>query len=228
MTGMKQSPRTSLLLLAAVITVMILPAALQAQSPFRLKRMQKESVPINVTLMAGYNGMSEPAEIHQHRFENTNLTSNGGLALGLQGMVELDTVVVRIWVGAEVSYYRMYKRALYDDPDVHYIGEDTPVDAIESLWGLGANGILAFGPVLHVTLLLGGGLQYQDARIDSQLPIEGNLTEDRMIPVALAALNIILLEYDHGSIDAQLRGLKGFGDYGNIQFQSMLAFTFNF
>jgi hypothetical protein len=228
MTGMKQAPSTSILILIAVILTLILPAASQAQSAFRLKRTKKESVPINVSLMAGYNGMSEPAEILQARFENTNLTSNGGVALGLQGMIEIDTILVRIWGGAEVSYYRMFKRALYDDPDVHYVGEDALVDAIETLWGIGVNGFVAFGPVAQLTLLLGGGLQYQDARIDSQLPIAGNLTEDRMIPVAFAAIIVNLLEYDHGSIDAQFRGLKGLGDYGSIHFQSMLAFTFNF
>ncbi|MBE0645909.1 MAG: hypothetical protein IH600_17645 [Bacteroidetes bacterium] len=225
---MKRFSIESSFIVIALVLSLALPDAMYAQNSFRLKRTKKESIPINVALMAGYNGMSEPADILQDKFENTNLTSIGGLALGLQAMIELDTVLVRIWVGAEGGYYRMMKRALYDDPGVHYIGEEGPVEAIESLWGIGANAFVAFGPVAQMTLLLGGGMQYQDARLDKQLPIEGTLTEDRIIPVALAALNVMLLEYDHGSIDAQLRGLKGFGDYGNIQFQSMLAFTFNF
>ncbi|MFZ1728881.1 MAG: hypothetical protein WBQ23_11665 [Bacteroidota bacterium] len=225
---MKKVPRTSPLLLIAFIIALMLPTAMQAQSPFQLKRTKKESVAINVSLMAGNNGMSEPSEIYQGRFENTNLTANGGVAFGLQGMIELDTIIVRIWAGAEVGYYRMYKRALYDDPNVHYVGEDALVDAIESLWGIGGNVFVAFGPVAKLTLLLGGGLQYQDARIDSDLPIEGNLTEDRVIPAGLAAINVALLEYDHGSIDAQFRFLKGLGEYGSLHFQSMLAFTFNF
>jgi hypothetical protein len=225
---MKRLPTPTIFVIFALVLSLALPHAIQAQNSFRLKRTKKESTPINVALMAGYNGISEPAEILQDRFENTNLTSIGGPAFCLQAMIELDTLLVRIWAGAEGSYYRMMKRALYDDPGVHYVGEEGPVDAIESLWGIGANAFLAFGPVAHITIILGGGMQYQDARIDKQLPIEGTLTEDQVIPVAFAAVNVILLEYDHGSIDAQFRGLKGFGDYGNIHFQSMLAFTFNF
>ena len=53
----------SSLLVAAVLLSAVLPGAMHAQSPFRLKRTKKESTPINVTLMAGYNGMSEPANI---------------------------------------------------------------------------------------------------------------------------------------------------------------------
>ncbi len=225
---MKRSSITTLSLLAAMICTILLPSAMHAQSEFRLQRTKKESIPINFSLMAGYNGISEPAEILQDRFENTNLTSIGGVSFGLQGMIELDTLLVRIWAGADLGYYRMMKRALYDDPDVRYIGEEGPVDAIESLWGIGANAFLAFGPVARVMILIGGGMQYQDARIDKQLPLEGNLTEDQLLPVGFAALRLILFEYAHGSIDAQFRGLKGFGDYGNVHFQSMLSFTFAF
>ncbi len=224
---MKNAARTNSLLFALIMTL-ILSAAAQGQNSFRLQRTKKESVPINVSLLAGYNGMSDPAEVYQDRFENTNLTSNGGVALGLQAMIELDTLLVPIWAGAELGYYRMFKRALYDDPDVHFVGEDTRVEAIETLWGIGANAIVAFGPVARVTLIIGGGLQYQDARTDTNLPIEGNLTEDRVVPVALAALVAKLLQYDHGSIDVQFRGLSGLGDYGSFHFQSMLGFTFNF
>jgi hypothetical protein len=225
---MKRSHITHLSFSTALLLALLLPAAAPAQNEFRLQRTKKESIPINVSLMAGYDGISEPAEILQDRFENTNLTSIGGVAFGLQGMIELDTILVRIWAGADLGYYRMMKRALYDDPGVHYIGEEGRVDAIESLWGIGANGFLAFGPVARMMLLLGGGLQYLDARLDKSIPVEGNLTEDQVVPVGFAALRLILFEYAHGSIDAQFRGLKGFGDYGSIHFQSMLSFTFAF
>lgn len=206
-----------------------LPSVSQAQNPFRLKRTKKETVPINVTLLAGYNGISEPAEIYQDRFENTNLTAIGGFATGLQAMVEIDTLLTQLWIGGEVSYCRMYKRALYDDPGVYYTGEPgKPVDAIESLWAVGANAFVAIGPVWQFMLIVGGGTQYHDAVVDKDLPISGTLTRNRFIPVGMAALNIMLLEYDHGSIDAQFRGIKGIGDYGSVQFQSMLAFTFAF
>jgi hypothetical protein len=201
---------------------------LQAQDGFRLKRTKKESVPINVQVLAGYNGMSDPADKIQDIFDHTNLTSFGGVGVGLQGMIELDTIVTRIWAGAEVSYYRMAKRWLADDPGVYYPGEDLRVHAVETLWGLGANAVIALGPVYRVTLIFGPGIQYHDARVDSELQIEGNLYEDRIVPTALGSVNAQLLKYDHGSIDINFRGIWGFGDYGSFQFQSMLGFTFNF
>ncbi|MBN1448744.1 MAG: hypothetical protein JXA28_12505 [Bacteroidetes bacterium] len=200
-----------------------------AQSSFRLKRTKKETTPINAQLLAGYNGMSNPADIIQDMFEHTNLTSLGGLAVGIQGMIELDTVLTQIWVGAEVNYSRLAQRWLLEDPDVHFVGEaESQVDAVERLWGLGGNLLFAIGPVARLTLVFGPGLQYQDARIDTNLPIEGNLSEDRIIPTALGGVNLQLLVYDHGSIDANFRGVWGFGDYGSFQFQSLLGFTFNF
>ncbi len=207
---------------------MLASVHVQAQDGFRLKRTKKETVPINAQVLAGYNGMTTPANIIQDRFAHSNLTSYGGLAVGLQGMVELDTILTQIWVGAEVSYYRMAKRWLADDPAVYYPGENIRVDAVETLWGMGANLIFAIGPVSRFTLIFGPGVQYQDARVDSKLQIEGNLYEDRVIPTALASVNFQLLRYDHGSIDSNFRGLWGFGDYGSFQFQSMLGFTFNF
>jgi hypothetical protein len=227
---MNSTHGAGLFLLATLMFLTGLSPLAEAQSEsFRLKRSKKETVPINVQLMAGYNGMSDPAEFYQDRFENTNLTAIGGFAVGLQGMIEIDTMFAPVWVGADVTYFRMYKRALYDDPNVHYVGEpDMRVDAIEALWGLGINGFVAFGPVARMTLLVGGGMQYHDAVIDKKLSLVGTLTEDRIIPAGMAALNIILLAYDHGSIDAQFRGIKGFGEYGSIHFQSMLAFTFSF
>jgi hypothetical protein len=218
-----------MLTMAMLIIAVGLPSVSHAQSPFRLKRTKKETVPINVTLLAGLNGISEPSEFYQDRFENTNLTTIGGFATGLQAMIELDTLLTQVWIGGEVTYSRMYKRALYDDPGVYYIGEPgKPVDAIESLWAIGANAFIAIGPVWKFMLLIGGGTQYHDAAVDKDLPITGTLTNDRFIPVGMAALNITLLEYDHGSIDAQFRGIKGIGDYGSVQLQSMLAFTFAF
>lgn len=202
-----------------------------AQSSFRLKRTKKETVPINVQLLAGYNGLSTPADIIQDYYEGTNLTSLGGVAVALQGMVELDTLLTQVWLGAEISYYRMAQRWLADDQEVNYVGEtwaENPVDAVERLWGMGSNLLLAVGPFARFTLMGGPGLQYQQPRIDKELPIEGNLYEAQLIPTALANINFKLLIYDHGSIDANFRGLWSFGEYGSFQFQSMLGFTFNF
>lgn len=199
-----------------------------AQDGFRLKRTKKETVPITAAVLAGYNGLSTPADRIQDLFEHSNLTSLGGVAVGLQGMVELDTILTQIWVGAEVSYYRMAKRWLADDPEVYYPGEDIRVDAVETLWGLGANLIFAIGPVSRFTLIFGPGVQFHDGRIDKELRIEGRIYEDRVIPTALGSINFQLLRYDHGSIDANFRGLWGFGEYGSFQFQSMLGFAFHF
>ncbi len=202
-----------------------------AQSSFRLKRTKKESIPINAQLLAGFNGMSTPADIIQDHFENSNLTSLGGVAVALQGMVELDTLLTPVWVGAEISYYRMAQRWLADDQEVNYLGEtwaENPVDAVERLWGMGGNLLLAVGPFARFTLMGGPGLQYQQPRIDKDLPIEGHLYEAQLIPTALANINFKLLIYDHGSIDMNFRGLWGFGEFGSFQFQSMLGFTFSF
>lgn len=202
-----------------------------AQNGFRLKRTKKETVPINAQLLAGFNGMSTPADIIQDHYENSNLTILGGVAVALQGMVEMDTLLTQVWVGAEISYYRMAQRWLADDQEVTYIGEtwaENPVDAVERLWGMGGNLLLAVGPFARFTLMGGPGLQYQQPRIDKELPIEGHLYEEQLIPTALANINVKLLIYDHGSIDANVRGLWGFGEHGSFQFQSMLGFTFNF
>jgi len=202
---------------------------MQAQSTFRLKRTKKESVPINVQLLVGYNGMSDPAEIIQDIYEHSNLTILGGVAVGLQGMIAVDSILTTLWIGLEISYARMAQRWLLDDPNVHYIGEpDSRVDAVERLWGMGGNLLFAIGPISRVTLIFGPGMQYQDARVDKDLPMEGTLYEDRIIATALGSVNLQLLVYDHGSIDANFRGLWGFGEYGSFQFQSMLGFTFNF
>lgn len=228
-TGMKQRLAASLALFVALF---LIAGTLAAQDdPFRLKRTKKETVPINVQLLAGYNGMSDPAEVYQDSFENTNLTAIGGVSVGLLGMIEIDTLFTQVWLGADVRYFRMYKRALYDDPGVFYVGEPESggtVDAIEALWALETNAFVAVGPVWKFTLLFGGGMQYHIATVDKDLPLEGTLTADRMIPVVMAGLNFILLDYDHGSIDAQFRALKGIGDYGSLHVQSLLGFTFSF
>lgn len=227
---MKRTAHYTLLYATAGILLLLqLPAYAQGQETFRLKRVKKEHTPVNVVLMSGYSGLSEPADILQDRFEHTNLTSLGGVAFALQGLVEINTSVLPVWAGVEIGYYRLMKRALYDDPDVRYIGElDIRVDALETLWGIDAKALLSFGPVSRISLLFAGGAQYIDARIDKDLPIEGNLTEDRILPVVMVGASLLLLEYDHGSIDLQFRGLQGFGDYGSTLFQSMIAFTFGF
>ena len=179
--------------------------SLYAQSSFRLKRTKKESIPITAQVYAGYNGMSDPADKLQDIYEGSSLTSLGGLAVGVQAMIEIDTVLTRIWIGADVSYYRMAKRWLADDPEVVYPGEDIRVDAVERLWGAGANLIFGLGPIWRITIQGGPGFQYHDPRIDSDLQIEGNVYESKFIPTALLSFGFQLLKYDHGSIDAKFR-----------------------
>ena len=215
--------------LTTPLLLLFLTMNLTAQDGFRLKRTKKESTPFNAQVLVGYNALSTPADNIQDMFENSNLTSLGGVGVALQGMVELDTIVTRVWLGAEVSYYRMAKRWLADDPLVRYTDEDTTtVDAVETVWGLGGNLLMAIGPFARLTLIFGPGVQYQIARVDKDLPIEGNLYENRVIPTALASVNLQLLNYDHGSIDANFRGLWGFGEWGSFQYQSFLGFTFSF
>ncbi|MCB2206481.1 hypothetical protein KQI65_17180 [bacterium] len=219
---------TSLLLLTLLFLFGSITNVFAQEDGFRLKRTKKENVPINVQVLAGYNSMNNPADVLQDMYDGTNLTSAGGFATGLQGMVELDTLGLRVWLGAEVTYYRVYKRWLAEDPEVYYPGEDTDVDAVETLWGLGANAILAVGPFSRFTLIFGPGVQYLYGRIDKELTIEGNIFEAQIVPTMLGSVNFQLLRYEHGSIDANFRGLWGFGEYGSFQFQSLIGFTFNF
>ncbi len=214
--------------LIMLLFVGITADSLHAQSGFRLKRTKKESIPISAQVYAGYNGMSDPANKLQDLYEGSRLTSLGGLAVGVQAMIELDTLLTQVWLGADVSYYRMAKRWLADDPEVVYPGEDIRVDAVERLWGAGANLIVGIGPIWRFTIKGGPGFQYHIPSIDSELQIEGNIYESRFIPTALASFEFQLLTYDHGSIDTKFRGIWGFGDYGSFQFQSLIGFTFNF
>lgn len=232
MTGVLRYTDGTASILAAFILCFMLSGlaaeSLHAQSSFRLKRTKKETIPITAQVYAGYNGMSDPANTLQDFYEGSRLTSLGGLAVGVQAMIELDTLLTRVWLGADVSYYRMAKRWLADDPEVVYPGEDIRVDAVERLWGVGGHLIVGLGPIWRITIEGGPGFQYHDPRIDSDLRIEGNIYESRFVPTALLSFGFQLLSYDHGSIDAKFRSIWGFGDYGSYQLQSLLGFTFNF
>ncbi len=198
-----------------------------AQSRFQLRRTKKESVPVNATLYAGYNGMTEPTDIMQDMFDHTNETSWGGVLIGLQGMYRLDTSFVPIWAGLDVYYNRIGKRWTMDKESVRFPDEPGLVDAVERVHGYGVNAVLGIGPVARIQLLLGGGIQYLTAQLDPALDVLG-LFEAQIVPTVLVGGNVQLLVYDHGSIDYTARVLKGFGDYGATQFQSTLGFTFSF
>ncbi len=217
--------RISIMAILALILLANVDAP--AQGRFQLKRTKTVGIPINVSILAGYNGMTEPADPIQDAFDHTVLSSTGGLMLGVQGLIRLDTLVLPIWVGVDGYYNRIAKRWTKDKPEVHFPDEEGRVDAVETLAGYGGNLIFVFGPVARISIMLGGGVQYLDASIDTDAAVLG-LFEAQIVPTVLAGTIIQLLVYEHGSIDLQLRGLKGFGKYNSVQLQSVLGFTFSF
>jgi len=235
MTASKQSrptTRWTFTVLRAIggmllLVALLAPATLQAQGRFQLQRTKKTGVPINFVLYAGYNGLSDPADLIQDAFENTLHTTISGLMVGMQGLIELDTTLTRLWFGTELFYHRMAKRWTLDKENVTYRGEETRVEAIERMAGYGGHVFLAIGPVRRITLHVGVGGYYLHASVDIRADIDG-LFEPRVVPSFLLGANIQLLRYEHGSIDANLRGVQSFGDYGSFHFQSLLGFTFSF
>jgi len=205
----------------------LLGSTATAQGRFQLKRTKTEGIPINVSLLAGYNGMTEPADVIQDAFDHTVLSSNGGVMLGIQAAVRLDTLLLPIWVGVEGYYNRISKRWTKDKPEVYFPDEEGRVDAVETLGGYGGNIIVMVGPVARISLIVGCGVQYLDADIDTDATVLGTFGS-HYVPTVLAGGVFQLLVYEHGSIDLQLRGLKGIGEYGSVQLQSVLGFTFNF
>jgi hypothetical protein len=198
-----------------------------AQGRFQLRRTQVEGIPINVSIIAGYNGLNEVADLIQDAFDHTVLTTHGGVMLGLRGTIRIDTMFLPIWVGAESYYHRMSKRWTKDKPEVRWPDEEGRVDAVETMGAYGGNVLFVFGPVSGIAVVLGAGLQYLDSVIDiGEGPLGG--FGSHYVGTAVAGLDFILLSYEHGSIDLQFRGMKGFGRYGSFHVQSLLGFTFSF
>ena len=212
----------------SLLIVLLCVQPLHAQEGFRLKRTKRVSTPISIQIFGGYNGMSDPSEALQDMFENTNRTSWGGLMLGAQAAIEIDTVFgFSFWGGVEGYYHRLATRWLADKPDVGFPDSDELVQHTETLSAFGGNIFLAYGPLWIFTLQVGGGLQYLSGHVDTSIPING-LFQSQVVPVFLGAVNVRLLSYDHGSIDAIFRSFRGFGDYGSYQQQSLIGFTFLF
>ncbi len=210
-----------------VFLITLLSSAADAQGRFQLRRTKKDGIPINVSLLAGYNGMNEPADIIQDAFDHTVLSSTGGVMLGIQGLIRIDTLLLPIWVGTEAYYHRVAKRWTMDKEEVRFPDEEGRVDAVETMGGYGGNVLFVFGPVAGISLMLGGGMQYLHATIDTDAAVLG-LFGSHYVPTALAGVAFRLFKYEHGSIDLQVRGMKGFGEYGSVQVQSLLGFTFGF
>jgi hypothetical protein len=201
--------------------------SVEAQGRFQLRRTKSEGIPINATILAGYNGMNNPADVIQDAFDHTVLSSTGGVMIGLQGVIRIDTTLLPVWVGAEAYYHRIAKRWTMDRPEIRFPDEEGRVDAVETMGAYGGHIIVMIGPVSSISLILGGGMQYLNATLDRNETVLG-LFGSHWVPSALAGVNFNLLTYDHGSIDLQLRGMQGFREYGSFQFQSLLGFTFGF
>jgi hypothetical protein len=214
------------LLLTAFLAGLYTTSA-EAQGRFQLRRTKSEGIPINATILAGYNGMNNPADVIQDNFDHTVLSSNGGVMIGLQGVMRIDTTILPVWVGAEAYYHRVAKRWTLERPEIRFPDEEGRVDAVETMGAYGGHIIVMLGPVSSISLILGGGMQYLNATLDSDATVLG-LFGSHWVPTALAGVNLNLLTYEHGSIDLQLRGMKGFQEYGSFQVQSLLGFTFAF
>jgi hypothetical protein len=218
--------------LCAVLAACLILAAgvaeqASAQPKFQLKRTKRETQPVTVRLYGGYNGMSEIAEPFQDRFENTFETEWGGLLMGIQGSVLIDTIGRPFWLGADVSSFRLAKRRLSVRRDVFYKNDSSAVDAIEQVSGLGIHAVLSIDVVRRIGLQLGVGVQYMTGSANVLSEVVG-LFESRWIPSVYIGITFTALKYEHGSIDFDFRGMKGIDGYGSFQFQSALVFTFNF
>jgi hypothetical protein len=210
-----------------LVSVLILQAEhLAAQPKVRLIRTNKAGNPLKFQLYGGYNGMSTPDDKLQDMFENTNMTNWGGLISGLKVLMVLDTIGLPVWLGVHGYFQRTMKRSLYDAPGVHYPDSPNRVEAIEQVSAYGVEGLLAIGPFYRMTWEIGGGAQHLYSVVDHQTVILG-VFQPVWLPTAMTAINFELLKYEHGSIDANFRFLKTFGEYKNFQFQSLFCITFN-
>lgn len=198
-----------------------------AQPRFQLQRTKRETMPISVQLYGGYNGISDPSDRLQDLYENTSLTSWGGVMIGLKVRAAIDTVVRPVWAGIDLYYHRTAKRWLYDKPSVVYASDSSRVHADERLASYGFHLFGSFELFPAVCIELGGGFQYLHASNDIESPLLG-LFEPVWVGTGMAGVDIALLRYEHGSINGNFRLVKGFGEYGSVHFQSLLAFTFSF
>ena len=178
-------------------------------------------------LFGGYNGMSDPSEKFQDQFENTIFTAWGGILVGIQGAMLIDTIGLPFWVGAEATYQRMGKRYLAQIPGVFYRSDSSKVEYDERVFAVGGQLYLMISVIERIHVQLGGGMQYLFGKTDVESEVMG-LFQPAWVPTVMGALNLEMLRYEHGSIDANFRAMKGFGDYGSFQFQSALGFTFDF
>jgi hypothetical protein len=216
----------TILLFAASLMILSGVAAV-AQPKLQLKRTKHDTFPLTIQLYGGYNGMSDPSEKLQDMFENTVQTSWGGLMMGARARTLLDTLVRPIWLGVDFHYHRSANRWLDKIPNVMFVSDSSRVRAEERLNTYGAQVFFGIDVVAGILLELGGGLQYYTGKTDIESPVLG-LFQPVWVPVVMTAVNAPLLKYEHGSIDANFRFVKGFGDYGSFHIQSLLVFTFNF
>lgn len=198
-----------------------------AQKRLELRRTQRKSNPVMVQLYAGYNGMSNPADTLQNLFINRDYIEWSGLMLGVQTLIPVDTLGLPMWIGLDFYYHRMAKRFLRTITTVFYKSDSSRVYGEERLGGYGANLLIAFDIISRFQLQLGGGIQYLDSEVNVESEVVG-LFESQWIPSVAGSINIELLKYEHGSIDANFRVAKSFGTFGSIHFQSLLGFTFDF
>jgi hypothetical protein len=209
--------------------ILIGSSAVIAQPRFILKRTNKESTPVFVQILGGYNGVSDPAEAIQIRVRDIDGNTYGGVMMGIQVAMTLDSMFRQpLWFGTEVYYHRFVDRDLSAQSDVFYPDEpELPVKYIEVLHSVGAQLFFAYNIVRRFQLQLGGGVQYMYTQVSIPTDVSG-LFEPQVIPTASVMGRFILLEYDHGSIDVNIRGMQGFGEYGSFEVQSLLGFTFRF
>ncbi len=200
-----------------------------AQPKFLLKRTKRETNPFFIQIYGGYNGVSDPAEVIQDRVRDVDGNTYGGVMLGLQAAFQLDTVLYRpLWLGGEFYYHRYVNRDLRGQPDVYYVDEPgSVVEYIEQLFAVGAQIFIAYDPIKRLQIQAGGGVQYLYPQVDIPTETEG-LFEAHVIPTVFVGGKVVMLSYLQGSIDANIRLMKGFGEYGSIELQSLLGFTFNF
>ncbi|MAT39084.1 MAG: hypothetical protein CL946_05720 [Ectothiorhodospiraceae bacterium] len=213
---------------------------LAAQPQFILKRTKKEGIPLFFQLYSGFNWVLAPGPGLDEHVSDYDGNTYSGVMIGMQGAMNIDTLARKpLWAGVELYYARVVDRFLAQEPDVYFKGlppvseGGPPVELIETAYVAGASLFLAYD-LLEVLQLQGGlGMQYFLPQVDipeTGLPgneVEG-LFESTIYPTAYFGVNGVLLAYPHGSINADVRAMHGFGEYGGTQIQILLGFMFNF
>lgn len=216
--------------LLLVLVLLACSPTLHAQPKLKLQRTSGKGVPIILKLYGGYNGISDPSNALQDKFEGTFSTTWGGVVLGFQTLLRIDTVGFPLSAGLDLSYQRLVNRNLAKRTDVRYLdGRDstTEVKAEETLHAYMPLLVADFELIPRINIQVGGGFQYIYSRSNVDGLVSG-LFSPTMVPVVFGSLCLKILAYDHGSINYDARFLKGFGEYGSFHTQSLLAFTFNF